>query len=203
LTTTSAVVVGAAAQVLALSYLVKKLNMELTHASSKIELSNEGIKATALGTAPQGIRIAVQKAAANLPLPDTYLASISMSPDNEGNIQIATGITPGDVITGSSITVGNTNVKIQRANNQFLLGAASVNIQNSTPNTAKFVYSPVEIQLQKQTAVAKVASLDASLKYGANGFTVKAAETSMVFGGKAIRINAGSVDVGGAVTIVA
>jgi len=203
LTTTSAVVVGAAAQVLALSYLVKKLNMELTHAISKIELSNEGIKATALGTAPQGIRIAVQKAAANLPLPDTYLASISMSPDNEGNIQIATGITPGDVITGSSITVGNTNVKIQRANNQFLLGAASVNIQNSTPNTAKFVYSPVEIQLQKQTAVAKVASLDASLKYGANGFTVKAAETSMVFGGKAIRINAGSVDVGGAVTIVA
>ncbi len=193
---------GTLAQVLALTYLVKKVNTALTNALTKIELSNHGIAATALDTANEGIKIAVQSSALNIPTPNDYPALITLKQDNEGEIKIATGVKPGPVVTGGSITLGNVNVTTQKGNNQLVVGGASVNIQNTVANAAKFIYTPDNIQLQKQTGLAKIGAAEASLKMGANGFSATNAETKMVYGAKAIKINAGSVDIGGAVTIV-
>jgi len=196
------IIAGTALQVAALAYLVKKLNTAMTNAISKIELSDHGIEATALDTSAHGVQIAVQSTALNVPSPNDYPAKISMKADNGGEIQIATGVTPGPTITGGCVTLGNMNVTAQKGNNQIVVGGASVNIQSTVADSAKFIYTAGNIQLKKQTGLAMVGAAEASLKLGTNGFTATNAETKMVFGGKAIKINAGSVDVGGAVTIV-
>jgi len=196
------IIVGTVAQVLALTYLVKKLNTAMTNAISRIDLDDHGIAIKALDTAPHGVQIAVQNTLENIPVNNNFPAQITMLPDDEGKIQIATGVVPGPTITGGKVTIGNMNVTAQKGNNQIVVGGASVNIQNAGPNTAKLIYTPDNIQLQKQTGLAKVGAAEASLKVGNNGFTVSNAETKMVFGAKAIKINGGSVDIGGAVTVV-
>jgi hypothetical protein len=118
---------GTLVQVLALTYLVKKVNTALTNAITKIELSNHGITATALDTAAQGVQSAVQSSALNIPTLNDYPALITLKQDNEGEIKIATGVKPGPMVTGGCITQGNVNVTAQKGNKQLVVvGQASI-----------------------------------------------------------------------------
>ncbi|MFA5182004.1 MAG: type VI secretion system tip protein TssI/VgrG [Syntrophales bacterium] len=102
------VVVGTAMQVLALEYLVKKLNTELTHAISKIELEESGIK---IHTGPVKSDGASLNDGIQLLVGPTVLApttSIKMTPGDAGSIIME------KAPDGGKITINNAGTVIDK-----------------------------------------------------------------------------------------
>jgi type VI secretion system secreted protein VgrG len=164
------IAVGTALQVAALAYLVKKLNTELTHAISKIEMDDSGIKihakaTNALGAPNNGIQLGIGP---QMAIP-TSLIKIAPTMNNNERISLENSnstfitLTDGEFITitktnGGNIMVDNTGVEISQANNG---GKVTINDAGATmekPAGGKVVASADDIKIQHGNDYISVSS---------------------------------------------
>lgn len=154
------IAVGTALQVAALAYLVKKLNTELTHAISKLELDDSGIKIYAapvnsLGAPNHGIQLLIGAAVA------TPTSSIKMTPGPAESITIqkeqaggkitvdAQGVALEQLPAANSVKVTSANVVIEKNGGGKITLAAADATMEVQPNGGKVVASANDIKIQQ------------------------------------------------------
>ncbi|MEI6316062.1 MAG: hypothetical protein WCO89_14405, partial [Syntrophus sp. (in: bacteria)] len=193
------IVAGTAMQVIALEYLVKKLNTELTHAISKIEMADTGItikatSATAAGGTNQGINLEVgPPPVLGVPQPSTL--SIKMTP----------GVGPAESITleknqGGKMTINSAGVVLEQYNNQgsVTINNANIELKKGAADDKYVKINDNEVQIKHGGArLSLITNQVATLAFGNNSFSVNQQNLILKIGNNILKVQPNGINVEG------
>ena len=192
---------GTVAQVLAMAYLVKKLNTALTNAISRIDLDDEGIKISATdvnahGATNNGIQMSVGP-----PKPIGFGAQ----PPPNLTFKMTPGAGAAECITleknqGGMITVNSEGVKLEQDGNQGSITVSNANIELKKGN-ADDKYLKITDQradIKHGNAILKmIGNQAATLTYGNNSVSANQQNIILKVGAAVLKVQPNGVNAEG------
>jgi len=193
---------GTVAQVLALTYLVKKLNTALTNAIAKIDLNDEGITISATNLDAQGATNDGIKMSVGAPKP----AGIGAKPPPDLTFNMTPGAGAAESITleknqGGKITVNSEGVKLEQHGNQGSITVSNADIKlkkgNADDKYCKITDQSLQLKHGNGTLNLRSDSNVASLVYGNNAFIANQNALLLKVGNAILRVQPNGVGIQG------
>jgi len=192
------IVVGTGLQVTALEYLINKLNTEITHPISQIEMADSGItikatSANAEGGTNLGINLEIAPPVIGVPQPPSL--TIKMTP----------GVGPAESITleksqGGKMTINSAGVVLEQYNNQgsVTISNANIELKKGAADDKYVKITDNEVQIKHGDArLSLITDQVATLAFGNNSFSVNRQNLILKIGNNILKVQPNGINVEG------